>query len=482
MGIAITRADGYVSNMDKRMAFHFGNVVATEGPHHFLEITAEIDGEETEGLSMVGMAPMWFLKDPDISLTEATEDLLDVFEAAREKALAIDSAPTVFEFWYDLYERQREWGEGTKHPPLLWAYGVSMVEQAVIDAFCRARETTFADAVRENAFGIEPGRIYDELEGTSPSEYLPEEPTREAAVRHTVGLSDPLRANEMEETDRLNDGLPQALAEYIERQGIDHFKIKLSADEDRDKKRLAAIADVLDGSALDSYLCTLDANEGYDSVRTFKTQWERHVSNSSLTGVLDHVAYVEQPLPRAAALTDETREVFAAWDDRPPIIIDESDDRLDTAGRAIECGYAGTSHKNCKGVFKGIINACLIEKRRREKGSEYVMSGEDLTTIGPIELLHDLAVMGTMGMGHIERNGHHYYRGLSYLPDDIQENVLDAHRDLYGRHEGGFVALDVRDGEISFASVIDAPFGREFELDPARFTPIEEWTVESMYE
>ncbi|WP_207592800.1 hypothetical protein [Halomontanus rarus] len=484
MGIEVTRADCYVSNLDKRMAFHFGNVVATEGPHHFLEIELEIDGERAEGVSMVGMAPMWFLKDPDLSLAESTARLLEVFDAARDHALDAGPAQTVFDLWYDVYDRQREWGEGTQHPPLLWAYGVSMIEQGIIDAVCRHEGITFADAVRDGRLGIEPGRIYAELEGANVDEYLADEPTREAAVRHTVGLTDPLEGEAMDADERLNDGLPQALDEYVERDGVSHFKIKLSADEDRDADRLAHIGEVLEASPLESWFCTVDANEQYESVRAFKDQWERHVDDPSLAAVVDSVAYVEQPLPRDQALTGETRDVLTDWDERPAIIIDESDDRLDSAGRALECGYAGTSHKNCKGVFKGVVNACLIEKRRREDGgeNEYVMSGEDLTTIGPVELLHDLAVMGTLGMDHIERNGHHYYRGLSYLESDLQETVREAHDDLYGRREEGFVALDVEDGRIAFDSVIDAPFGRAFDLDPSRFTPLEEWEIESMLE
>ncbi|XVH33166.1 hypothetical protein ACNS7O_16445 (plasmid) [Haloferacaceae archaeon DSL9] len=482
MGIEVTRADGYVSNLDKRMPFHFGNVVATEGPHHFLELELDIDGERAEGISMVGIAPMWFLKDPDITLTDATAQLLEVFEAAKNSALAVAPAPTLFDLWYDVYEHQRDWARETSHPPLLWAYGVSMIEQAIIDAFCRHHEVAFATAVRNGHFGIEPGRIYPALEGLQPGELLPAEPTTEAAIRHTVGLSDPLHRDEIATDDRLDDGLPQSLEGYIERDGVSHFKIKLSADEGRDADRLARIGEVLEASPLESWFCTVDANEQYEDVATFKRQWERHAADPALKSVVDNVAYVEQPLPREQALTDETRTVLNDWNDRPLIIIDESDDQLDSAGRALECGYAGTSHKNCKGVFKGIINACLIEKRRREDGGKYVVSGEDLTTVGPIELLHDLAVTGTLGLTHIERNGHHYYRGLSFLPDDIQQTVLDAHGDLYGEHPDGFVALDIEDGWITFDSVIGASFGRNFELDASRFTPIESWEIESMYE
>ena len=482
MAIEVTGLERYVRNNDKRMPFHFGNVVATEGAHHFLDLTIEGEGEETRGVSMVGIAPLWFLKDPDLTLAESNDRLLETFEAACEHALSLGPAPTVFDLWYDLFERQREWAAGTDHPPLLWGYGVSMVEQAVIDAFCRLRGLTFAEAVGDGALGIDPGRIYPELDGVGPAEYLPEEPTREAAIRHTVGLTDPLEREELPTAERLDDGLPQALDEYVETDGVDHFKVKLSADEGRDAERLSRIGDVLRENGLSTYLCTVDANEGYENAREFRTQWESHVENPELAGVIDHVAYVEQPLPRDDALTEETGEVLRGWDERPPIIIDESDDDLDSAGRAIDRGYAGTSHKNCKGVMKGVVNRCLIGKRRRENdGREYVMSGEDLTTIGPVELLQDLAVMGTLGMDHVERNGHHYYRGLSFLPEDLQGTLIEAHGDLYRRHDDGFATLDVSDGRVEFGSVIDAPFGRDFDLDPSRFTPLSEWDADSTY-
>ncbi|WP_114576415.1 hypothetical protein [Saliphagus sp. LR7] len=480
--IEVTRTDQYVRNNEKRMPFHFGNVVASEGAHHFLEIELEIDGERAEGISMVGIAPLWFLKDPDRSLPEQNELLIEVFEAACEHARELDPEPTAFDCWYALYERQAEWAEGRAQPPLLWNYGVSMVEQAIIDAVCRHEGITFAEGLRSDALGVEPGRIYDELASEDVAEYLPDEPTREAAVRHTVGLGDPLREEEIAPDDRLDDGLPQSLSAYIAEDGVDHLKIKLSADPDRDAERLARIGEILEESRLESWFCTVDANEGYDGVETFEEQWERHANDPELAPVMESVAYVEQPLPREEALTDATKAVLTDWEGRPPIIIDESDDRLTSAGRALDCGYAGTSHKNCKGVFKGVVNACLIEKRRREERGEYVMSGEDLTTIGPVELLQDLAVMGALGMGHIERNGHHYYRGLSFLPEDLQETLRDAHGDLYRRHEEGFVALDVADGRMSFGSVVDAPFGRDFDLAPSRFTPLSEWAVDSMYD
>lgn len=482
MRISVMETDLYVVNVTRRMAFHFGNVSATDGPQILLSLTLDVDGTEETGLAMGTMTPMWFFKDPEMTLEEGTDALLDAFAAASQNAEAAGPQNTVFALWKSLFDAVESWANDTSYPPLLWSYGVSLVEQAAIDAYCRATNTTFAEAVRTNALGIRPGELYDELEGAEPADLLPDQPSSATKLRHTVGLSDPLTPDDVELGDRLDDGLPQTLAEYVERQGIDRLKIKLAADA-ADADRLKRIASVLDDSGLEEYAFTLDANEQYDSVDALREQWEAMQSDPELAPFLEHLLYVEQPLPRDEAFSEATRAGFEEWDDRPPIIIDESDDQLDSLGRALETGYAGTSHKNCKGVFKGIVNQCLVEHRRRtDPDGEYLMSGEDLTTLGPIELMQDLAVMAVMGMTHVERNGHHYYRGLSMYPEDVQGEVLERHNDLYHRTEAGYPAVRVEDGRIEFESVNHAPFGRDVELDATQFTPAEEWTIDSIYE
>ena len=82
-------------------------------------------------------------------------------------------------------------------------------------------------------------------------------------------------------------------------------------------------------------------------------------------GYSSHLLFVDQPLHRDIALNAAVGEALSAWSARPPIIIDESDGALDSLPTALARGYSGTSHKNCKGVFKGIANACLVEHLRR---------------------------------------------------------------------------------------------------------------------
>lgn len=157
------------------------------------------------------------------------------------------------------------------------------------------------------------------------------------------------------------------------------------------------------------------------------------------------------------------------WRDRPPIIIDESDAELGSLKAALDLGYVGTSHKNCKGVFKGILNACLLATRRREQpGLPSVLSGEDLVNVGPVALLQDLAMQSCLGVESVERNGHHYMAGLSMFDKDLQDQVLLAHPDLYERSERGWPTLIIKRGRIAMDSVMAAPFGVGVEIPTER--------------
>jgi hypothetical protein len=172
-------------------------------------------------------------------------------------------------------------------------------------------------------------------------------------------------------------------------------------------------------------------------------------------------------------------EDLTRWDDRPPMIIDESDAEAGSMRRALSLGYNGTSHKNCKGVFKSLINACLLEKRRRENPSaKPILSGEDLANVGPVALLQDLAVAATLGVESVERNGHHYFAGLSAFPQTVQQQMFGTHGDLYRPSAAGWPTLAVDRGELQLGSVNAAPLGVGFELDVEQFTPIAKWKAE----
>jgi hypothetical protein len=325
------------------------------------------------------------------------------------------------------------------------------------------------------------GEVHPELAGAQPAGLLPPAPLPAVIARHTVGLGDPLRDEEIPAPERLDDGLPQSLAACVRTYGLTHYKLKLWGDAGRDVARLAAIAAVVDGAAGWPCRFTLDGNEQYSTVEAFRSFWESLAGDSALAPLLRRVLFVEQPLHRDAALAPAALAALRAWDDRPPLVIDESDGALYDLPAALAGGYAGTSHKNCKGVFKGLANACLLANRRRtDPQGRYLLTGEDLANVGPVALLQDLAAMATLGVAHVERNGHHYFAGLSMLPPDVQEQVLATHGDLYRRHPRGFPTLDLRGGRIEVGSVVAAPFGVGFRFDPTRYTPLDDWDSASI--
>jgi len=472
MTIRVLRTGIRALPMHTRMPFRYGIATLTTLPHLFVRVDLEVDGVPCSGIAADGLAPKWFTKNPATTTDHDIAEMVEVIEAACAFARSASGAATVFELWQHIYAAQQRWGSSKEYPPLLWGFGVSLVERALIDAFCRARGSTFATAVRDNSFGIRLGAIHPELAGVAPADLLPAQPRSSITVRHTVGLSDPLVDEEILPGERVDDGLPQSLAACVRAYGLTYFKIKLCGDAARDTARLRRIAEVLAVEA-PQYTCTLDGNEQFDTVESFRAAWQALADDQQLVPLMSRLLFVEQPLHRDVALSADTARGITAWIDKPPMIIDESDGALTSLPTALACGYAGTSHKNCKGVFKGIANACLLNQRQRsDPDRQYILSGEDLANVGPVALLQDLAVMATLGIEHVERNGHHYFTGLSMFAPDVQERVLAHHGDLYTRHARGFATLDIRDGGAAIGSVIAAPFGLNFAFDTQRYTPV----------
>lgn len=442
-----------------RMPFRYGIATLTQLPHVFLRAEVEIDGKLHAGIAADHLPPKWFTKDPARDPLAEIDEMLAVINRARQHARAID-APTPFAFWRELYERQAAWARAEKIPPLLAHFGVSLVERAVIDAFCRARGRPFHALLRANAFGVELGAVHPELAGSAPADWLPAAPRDRAFLRHTVGLSDPLEEADIAAPDRVSDGLPQSLEACIARYGLRHFKLKLNADPARDLDRLRSIAALLARHAPPDFAVSLDGNESFQTVAAFRAEWETMRADPALRPLCERLLFVEQPFHRDIALGAEVGRALRAWPERPPFIIDESDADLTSLPAALRLGYAGTSHKNCKGVFKGVAHACLLAHlRRADPARRLILSGEDLSNIGPVALLQDLAVQAALGVTSIERNGHHYFSGLSFWPAEIQAQMLADHDDLYTRSAAGWPTLRVARGEISLRSVNAAPFG-----------------------
>ncbi len=478
MKIAVREAELFIRNLTLRVPFRYGITTMTRVPHLVVRSVVEIDGKAQFGFAADNLPPKWFTKNPDTGYRDELQEMLAVTKSAAAIAHGLAAADSVFDWWREVYEAQHSQAAARGQPPLLSGFGVSLIERTVIDAFCRAHGLTFANAVRNNALGVRLHEMHPELGSAGPGDLLPAQAGRSIMVRHTVGMADALDAGDPAEG--VDDGLPHTLEEFIRDQGLTHFKIKLGGDIEQDRVRLRRIAEVTHRNSPHCAF-TLDGNENFRAVEPFRVLWDGLRSDPQIAQFLTGLIFVEQPFHRDVALSEAAMADLRAWRDRPPMIIDESDAGIDSLRAALSGGYAGTSHKNCKGIFKGLANACLIEHRRRAQPAQaWHISAEDLTNLGPIALTQDLAVVATLGIRHAERNGHHYFAGLSQFPGSIQRDVLEHHGDLFARHVAGFPVVCIEGGAVSIGSVVDAPFGVGFEPDLGEFIPESDWNYDSL--
>jgi hypothetical protein len=445
------------------MPFRYGIAVLTECPHAVLVAEVEVDGRMVTGVAAEHLLPKWFDKDPAKSFSQEIVELKASIQHAMAAAVGL-RVKSVYELWRELYAVQMAWASKVAQPSLLAHFGVTLVERAAIDAFARAKGTQFAALVQANALGIELGTHDSRLAGSNPADWLPPLPLSSITARHTVGLSDPLVESDIKASDRVDDDLPQSLEACVRFYRLRHFKIKIQGNAEVDLERLRKVAATIEKVAPADFAFSLDGNEQYKNLDDFVVLWSAIQANASLRQFFKHLLFIEQPLHRSVAL-EPTIADLRHHPALPPIIIDESDAEIDSLKRALALGYAGTSHKNCKGVCKGIANRCsLLALASDHPNGSFLMSGEDLTNTGPVALLQDLAVQAVLGIESVERNGHHYFCGLKMFPRPWWEPLARAHPDLYIVENNEWPRAQVINGKMALGTVNRAPFGCDYEL------------------
>ena len=445
-----------------RLPFRFGVVTLTEAPQAFVRVHVTLaDGRGAWGAAAEMLAPKWFDKDPALTNEDNVEQLRRSLRIARDLYTADRRARTAFGLFADRYQDQIARCATQGLNALVAAYGPALLDRAVLDALCRLHGLSFAAAMRANLPGMTPAVLLPELAGFDFDGFLASlRPVDTLHARHTVGLVDPITAADQAAGGRLVDGLPETLEEVVAAYGHTYFKLKVGGDVAADVARLGAIAGVLDRHP-GPYHVTLDGNEQYDTVDAVLELWRAIEGTPALRRLAEAIAFVEQPINRHGALAHDVGALAAAR----PVIIDESDADLAAFPAARARGYRGVSSKACKGFYKSLINAARCALWNRDSaGPPYFMSAEDLTTQAGLALQQDLALVALLGLGHVERNGHHYVRGLAALPAGEQAAWLAAHPDLYTR-DGDLVRLRIADGRLALGSLAVPGFAAGAEPD-----------------
>ncbi|NPD18915.1 enolase-like domain-containing protein [Alterinioella nitratireducens] len=458
-----------------RMPFRFGSVTIEAAVAATLALELSVDGRKITGYASEILAYKWFDKRPEKSAAQNVADLLSILQDAVARAETFPEGD-IFTLWQRLDAEMRGAADGQGHNALMAGYGTSMVERAIIDGVGRALGLTFHQMLKGGTAGLAPGEVFPELADMDAGAALGSPPRDRVAVRHTVGMLDPIDGADLPRDKRLNDGLPETLADYLQ-DGIRYLKVKIAGDTDADLARLRRISSLM-GRTDNTIRLTLDGNEQFASVDAFAGFMEAVRRDPDLEALRRAILFVEQPVERGAALSGhlDPRALDAIG---LPLLIDESDDAPDAFRRAIDLGYRGVSHKNCKGVLRSIMNAMLARYHGNLRGVSLFQSAEDLSVLPVAGLNADLAVVAALGIPHVERNAHHFFNGMAHLsPRDVSAGLAD-HPDLYQPDARVGGRLAIRDGMLSIGSLQRPGMGFPPPDMEARVAP-RDWTFDRL--
>ncbi len=287
---------------------------------------------------------------------------------------------------------------------------------APIPKLCTLVTASAFDAAIHDAFGKLHGRscyqtygrdlmthdlshyLNKDFKGEFPAQYILTKPKARVAMFHSVGGADAVLPSELGQ--RINDGLPETLAEWIKFNGLTHIKIKLQGEDLRwDIERTIAIDRVASETRpKTNWQYCVDFNERCPNVE-YVLEYLRKVKEQTPLG-FNRILYLEQPTARD--LQSNRQNVMHQANKLRPVLIDESLVDLETLLLAREMGYTGVALKACKGQSHAMVMAAASQKYKM------FLSVQDLTCPGA-SLIHSVGIAAHVpGVAGVEANARQY--------------------------------------------------------------------------
>lgn len=243
--------------------------------------------------------------------------------------------------------------------------------------------------------------LTDEFKGEYLDRYTLRQPKRRMPLYHLVGALDALTDAEVKE--RLDDGLPNTLGEWILRDGLTHLKIKLNGDNlDWDVERVLSVDRVATGAqkqrGVTQWFYSTDFNERCPNVQYLINFLER--LRRANPAAFTRLQYIEQPTSRHLKQHLENKMHEAAR--LKPVVIDEALVDLEQLLLSMELGYSGVALKTCKGQSQALLMGAAALKYG------LFLCVQDLTLVGA-SFLHSAGLCARVPkVAAIEGNGRQY--------------------------------------------------------------------------
>jgi L-alanine-DL-glutamate epimerase-like enolase superfamily enzyme len=284
-------------------------------------------------------------------------------------------------------------------PSLCTLVTASAFDAALHDAYGKALNRSSYQTNSRDLMGSDLGRYLNpSFSGESLQAYINERPRPSISMFHSVGGSDAVLASELKK--RLNDGLPETLADWIRFNGLTHIKIKLQGEDLKwDIARTVDIDRVARETrpGTDWKYC-VDFNERCPNV-DYVLEYLRKVKERTPRG-FERILYLEQPTARDLNANRQNAMHEAAK--LRPVVIDESLTDLESLLLAREMGYTGVALKACKGQSQAMLMAAAAQKYKM------FLCVQDLTCPGA-SLIQSAGIAAHVpGVSGIEANSRQY--------------------------------------------------------------------------
>jgi L-alanine-DL-glutamate epimerase-like enolase superfamily enzyme len=391
-----------------RAPYKFGGVPVDRATILNVNVTVRTrDGRTAKGFGSMPMGNVWSFPSREmaynrtlVAMQELAGRIAEITDGYKEYGHPIDINTALEpEYLKAAAEISKRLTLYTPIPKLCALVTASPFDAAIHDAFGKIHNRSSYQTYGRDLLPRDLSNYLNaDFKGEYLDSYLLPQPKPQIAMFHSVGGADAALPAELKE--RINDGWPETLAEWIEYNGLTHIKIKLQGEDLKwDIERTVNIDRVASETRPKvAWKYCVDFNERCPNV-DYVLEYLRKVKETTPAG-FDRILYLEQPTARD--LKTNRQNVMHEAAKLRPVVIDESLVDLESLLLAREMGYTGVALKACKGQSQAMLMAAAARKYKM------FLTVQDLTCPGA-SLIHSVGIAARVpGVAGVEANSRQY--------------------------------------------------------------------------
>src|SRR5882672_88199 len=391
-----------------RAPYKFGGVPVDRATILNVNVTVRTrDGKTAKGFGSMPLGNVWSFPSREMSynttlgaMKELAERIARITAGYKEHGHPIDiNAALEPEYLKAAAEISKGPTLSSPIPKLCALVTASPFDAAIHDAFGKIHNRSCYQTYGRDLLPRDLSNYLNaDFKGEYLDRYILPTPKPQIAMFHSVGGADAVLPSGLKE--RINDGLPETLADWIKYNGLTHIKVKLQGEDLKwDVERTVNIDRVASETRPKvAWKYCVDFNERCPNV-DYVLEYLRKVKEITPAG-FDRILYLEQPTARD--LKANRQNVMHQAAKLRPVVIDESLTDLESLLLAREMGYTGVALKACKGQSQAMLMAAAAQKYGM------FLTVQDLTCPGA-SLIHSVGIAARVpGVAGVEANSRQY--------------------------------------------------------------------------